>query len=400
VFIPLRTNRPPRRRPIVTELLLITNMLVYLGGLIAGVAQTGGGGTEAVIDFGHLARTDFHAYQLVTYQFLHDPSSIWHLAFNMLFLWVFGSAVEDRLGRVSFLAFYLIGGAVAGIGHMMLSPNPVIGASGSIAGITGAFLALFPRSTVQVFVLFFIIGVYHVPALWFVALYFVIDLLRQVGAIFGGGGDRVAYMAHLAGYVYGFTLAFVLLATKIVKQEEFDVFYLFKQARRRAAFRTATRGAAGGAWESASADTGARLAKQTPVEEKPPSPEQLAEAAERRAIGGLIDNHDLEGAAARYRTLLEDTPEAVLGEDHQLDLANQLQREADYPVAARAYELLLRSFPHCLKAAEVRLILGIIYARQLERPDRAQELIEAARAGLVDDDQKTLADQLLAELAT
>ena len=79
------------------------------------------------------SRVDFRPWQLVTYQFLHDPWSVFHLGFNMLFLWVFGSAVEDRMSRPSYLAFYLMGGVVAGLGHMMTSASPVIGASGSVS---------------------------------------------------------------------------------------------------------------------------------------------------------------------------------------------------------------------------------------------------------------------------
>jgi membrane associated rhomboid family serine protease len=93
-------------------------------------------------------------WQLFSSLFIHDPHSVWHLAFNMLFLWIFGAPVESRLGRVSFLSLYLLGGAVANIAHMMVSKAPVIGASGAIAGLTGAFLALYPRSRVIVLFLF------------------------------------------------------------------------------------------------------------------------------------------------------------------------------------------------------------------------------------------------------
>ncbi|MDY7107775.1 MAG: rhomboid family intramembrane serine protease, partial [Planctomycetota bacterium] len=393
MLIPLRTNRTPKRRPRVTELLIIVNLLVYLAGL---VAEYGGVFDRAtMIDWGHLGRTDFNAWGLITYQFLHDPRDLLHLAFNMLFLWVFGGAVEDRLGRANYLAFYLIGGAVAGVAHMMISPAPVIGASGSIAGVTGAFLALFPRSRIQVLLFFFIIGLYSIPSLWFIGFYFFIDLLRQTTSLLGGGGGNVAYMAHIAGYLYGFILAFLLLALRIVKREEFDVFFLFQQSRRRAAFRSASHGKLGGMWESASADTGKQIARKA-RKTAPPPPQDEKTLAARAEINRLIAEHDLPAAAAAYRKLLDEGADVIFSEQRQLDLANQLQAEEDYERAANAYERLLKAYPSSGSAAEVRLILGLLYVRRLNRPEGARALLERARGALSDEGQRALADQLLA----
>jgi membrane associated rhomboid family serine protease len=401
MLIPLRTSRQLRRRPIVTQTLIIVNMLIYLIGL---VGEAGGAFDRgALVDIGHLGRLDFQLWQLLTYQFLHDPGSIWHLAFNMLFLWVFGSAVEDRLGRTYYLGFYLSAGIVAGIAHMMTNDAPVIGASGAVAGVTGAFLALFPRSRIQILLFFFIIGVYSIPALWFIGFYFVIDLLRSLGNLLGGGGARVAYEAHLAGYAYGFAFCFALLAIGIIKRGEFDIFFLFVQARRRAKYRAAIKGTTGGMWESSSADTTRQLKERSTREAKQPRTETEQERkvfAARSEINRLIEEHQLEQAAGRYRDLLRDVPDAVMSESHQLDLANQFQAEGDHELAANAYELLLQRYPTCAKAPEVRLILGLIYSRRLGKPQRAKELIEQAKTRLVDTGQRALAEKLLSELAT
>jgi membrane associated rhomboid family serine protease len=202
MFIPLRTDRPPKRRPLVTQSLILVNLAVYLVGA-AGFYFDLFENPQALVDFGHFDPQEFKAWQLVSYQFLHDPHGILHIAFNMLFLWVFGAAVEDRLGRVGFLGFYLTGGIVAALAHAMIKPSdPVIGASGSIAGVTGAFLALFPRSRIQVLIFFFIVGVISIPSLWFIGIYITVDVLRQLFDFLGRGGRNVAYMAHLAGYVY------------------------------------------------------------------------------------------------------------------------------------------------------------------------------------------------------
>jgi membrane associated rhomboid family serine protease len=401
MLIPLRTNRQLRRQLMVTQSLIVANMLIYLIGL---VGEAGGAFDRiALVDVGHLGRQDFRVWQLFTYQFLHDPGSIWHLAFNMLFLWVFGSAVEDRLGRAYYLGFYLSGGVVAGIAHMMISPAPVIGASGAIAGVTGAFLALFPRSRIQILLFFFIIGVYSIPAIWFIGFYFVIDVLRQTGQLLGGGGARVAYMAHIAGYLYGFLFSLALLATGIIKRGEFDIFFLFVQARRRAKYRASIKGSTGGMWESSSADTTRELqerAKRPPQRSPQETERERKVIAARSEISQLINDHELEPAARRYRELLREVSDAVMSESHQLDLANQFQAEGDHELAAKAYELLLQRYPACSKAAEVRLILGLIYSRRLGKPQRAKELIEQAKSRLVDASQRALADQLLSELAT
>src|SRR5262245_25586826 len=193
MFIPIRTDREPRRRPLVTEGLIVINLVVYLIGLIG--QASGAFSMEAFIDGGAFDPRHVRWWQIVTSMFMHDPGSIWHLAFNMLFLWVFGAPVEDRLGRVGFLSFYLTGGAVAALAHGMISSSPVIGASGAIAAVSGAFLALFPRSRI---IVLFLLGfaLFAVPSLWLIGLYFVVDVLRQAWQLLGAHGSDVAYMAH------------------------------------------------------------------------------------------------------------------------------------------------------------------------------------------------------------
>ena len=395
MLIPLRTDRPLKRRPVITEALIVVNLIVYLigaAGYFFDLFEHG-----ALAGYGHFDPQNFRAWQLVTYQFMHDPNGFGHIAFNMLFLWVFGAAVEDRLGRLGFLGFYLIAGVVAALTHSAVTPSPIIGASGSIAGVTGAFLALFPRSRIKILFFFFLIGVFNIPALWFIGFYFVIDLLRQAGSFFGGGGSNVAYMAHLSGYVYGFGVGFALLAFNILKREEFDVFYLFTQARRRAAFRAASREGPAGMWSSAQADTAKRLAKS--AAEAEPITEQEQEHLKKRArISRLVAAHDLSAAATVYKQLLDEAPESVLAEPHQLDIANQLYADGQHTPAAIAYELFLKKYSVSRKANEVRLILGLIYARRLNDPKRAQQLIQEAKSKILDKGQAALADQLLAEL--
>jgi membrane associated rhomboid family serine protease len=395
MLIPIRTDRPPRRSPIVTESLIGVNLLVY--AVCVASNATGQFDLEQVTAWMHFDPQDFRWWQLLTSMFMHDPYSIWHLAFNMLFLWVFGAPVEDRLGKTGFLGFYLIGGVVAALAHSMISPAPIIGASGAIAGVTGAFLALFPRSRIIVVYWLFYFGFTSVPSLYLIGFYFVVDVLRQGGELLGARGSGVAYMAHIAGYLYGFTLAFVLLASKIIKREEYDIFFLFTQARRRAAFRAASRSKTGGLWESASADTGKQLARNAKPNQSLSADEaRLAEL--RSDINRLVAANSMTAATTKYRQLLKEAPDSVFIEQRQLELANQFYAEGDHAHAAAAYELLLDRYPRCHKAAEVRLILGLMYARQLNHPDRAREVIEAAKPSLHEPGQSALAEQLLAEL--
>jgi membrane associated rhomboid family serine protease len=415
VFIPLRTDRPPKRKPLVTQWLIVVNLAVWVIGA-AGDYFARFETPQAVTAFGRFDPQDFKAWQLVTYQFLHDPHGILHLGFNLLFLWVFGRAVEDRLGHFGFLGFYLIGGAVAALAHALVDKSPVIGASGAIAGVTGAFLALFPRSRIQVLIFFFIVGTINIPSLVFIGLYIGIDVLRTVGNLLGATPGQVAYMAHLAGYVYGFGTGFALLATKVLKREEFDVFFLFTQARRRAAFRAASREDPAGLWDSAQADTAKRLERRADRAAEPdPRQEHVAEL--RAEIGRLLSSGDVRAAAGIYQKLLAEAraapapapagkpatplsaPDIVLTEQGQLDVATHLYAQGAHADAATAYELLLERYPASAKADEVRLILGLLYARQLARPERARALIEQARPGLREQSHASLADQLLAELA-
>lgn len=395
MLIPLRTDRPPKRRPIITEMLIAVNLLIYLIGVSGSFWDKFD--ADALVAFGHYVPRDFKLWQLFTYQFIHDPNGIGHIAFNMLFLWVFGAAVEDRLTRPGFLAFYLIGGAMAGIAHGIASPeSSVIGASGSIAAVTGAFLALFPRSKIQILFFFFIIGLYYIPSLWFIGFYFFIDVARQV---FSSSKGDVAYMAHIAGYVYGFGIGFTLLATKIIKHEEFDVFFLFKQAKRRREFRSASKKTSTGMWSSPQKNKNKRNEK-VEAKDKPLDKKQMRQLEQRSEISRLITSHNLSEAANKYQLMLKDDPDATLIEAHQLDIANKLYEQDKSTDAATAYELFLARYKTSHKADEVRLLLSILYVRKLNKPEQARKLLEKAKASLRSEGHTILVDQLLNELET
>jgi membrane associated rhomboid family serine protease len=147
---------------------------------------------------------------LITSMFLHAGPL--HLLGNMVFLWIFGDNVEDRMGRARFLAFYLLCGVVVSGLHVALEPAahiPVVGASGAIAGALGAFMLMFPRARVLVLVFFFVV---EAPAFAFLAVWFLFQLPMVNGTLPVHGIESVAYWAHVGGFVAGLLLVFPFLA--------------------------------------------------------------------------------------------------------------------------------------------------------------------------------------------
>jgi membrane associated rhomboid family serine protease len=152
---------------------------------------------------------------LFTSMFMHG--GLLHIAGNLLFLWVFGNNIEDRLGRLRFLLFYLLAGLVAVYAQALIdtsSTAPTIGASGAIAGVLGAYALLYPAARVLtlIFIIFFVTLV-EIPALILLAVWFVLQFLPAVGqvAVDPGGGQGVAYFAHVGGFVFGLAVAGLIL---------------------------------------------------------------------------------------------------------------------------------------------------------------------------------------------
>jgi membrane associated rhomboid family serine protease len=137
-----------------------------------------------------------------------------HLGGNMLFLWIFGDNVEDALGKLGYLGFYLLGGIAAGALQFVLAPNstiPNVGASGAIAAVLGAYIVLYPRARVLTAVFFFLITVIELPALAVLGLWFVLQLFQGVSGLAADVNSGVAYWAHVGGFVFGVAVAFVFL---------------------------------------------------------------------------------------------------------------------------------------------------------------------------------------------
>lgn len=210
-MIPIRDHNPSTRLAYVTWLLMAANVVVHLAGMVLITTQ------RELIEFyttyamvpARISNGE-NFISLLTSTFVHGD--LWHLAGNMLFLWIFGDNLEDEMGHLGFLVFYLVAGAGAGLAQWVTepwSPVPTIGASGAIAGVMGAYLLMFPKSRVDVLVFLIIIfRVIPVPAWLMLGLWFALQLFNGVGSDPLTGG--VAYWAHAGGFVIGLVLALPL----------------------------------------------------------------------------------------------------------------------------------------------------------------------------------------------
>lgn len=383
-MIPLGTDRPLSRPPIVTKGLILANIAAFL--VMAIIERNDPERAGAIQSQLWIWGRDFHWWGLFTSAFLH--AGLLHLGGNMLFLWVFGPNVEDRFGRIGFLVFYLAGaGASAGL-QAWMDNSPAVGASGAIAAVTGAYLVLFPRTRIKLLVFFILIGVFMVPSWWFIAFSIAWDLFGQ-----GRGGTGIAHLAHLGGYGFGIGVALVLLWTRVLAREPYDLFTIWKQARRRGELREVA--------HSAQRDQ-ARREREAEAAANDPAVQARAQAAleARQAITSALGQSDLPGAARVYRALLDEfgPAAATLGRDQWVELANHLFATGDHQTAADAYERLIMAYPSDREIAGFRLILGLIAAKYLNDPIRAKRLIERAKTGTLDDQHLALAQILLADL--
>ncbi len=224
-MIPLRDANPTRRTPIITLALIVACFVAFAYEL----GRLGSGGMEALDAFvtawgivpaeltaawSSGASLTGEALTLITSQFLHGG---WlHLLGNLLFLWIFGNNIEDRLGRLRFLLFYLVGGAVAGLTQVAIDPEstiPTIGASGAIAATLGAYLVLFPRARITSLVfLGFFYQLIDVPAVIVLVFWFLLQLIDGLASlgVSDSSGGGVAFFAHIGGFVFGSLVGLVL----------------------------------------------------------------------------------------------------------------------------------------------------------------------------------------------
>jgi membrane associated rhomboid family serine protease len=207
-MIPLRDVIPTRTTPFVTFALIGINAIVFFYELTLGDAVD-----DFVASLG-LIPAAFSWFTVLTSMFLHG--GLLHFGGNMLYLWIFGDNVEDRMGHGRFVVFYLLCGAAAALAQTALNPDsivPMVGASGAIAGVMGAYFVLYPHSRIVTLVpIFFFIQILEVPAIFFLGIWFFMQFLSGVGSIAtatGEPGGGIAFWAHVAGFVAGVTSVMV-----------------------------------------------------------------------------------------------------------------------------------------------------------------------------------------------
>jgi membrane associated rhomboid family serine protease len=220
-MIPIRDTIPSRSFPIVNTVLIVVNTLVFfyelsLGSYLPRFIEHYG---LIPASFTSPERADFRIYPIFTFMFLHGG---WlHIIGNMLYLYIFGDNVEDRIGHLKYLFFYLITGLISAFSQALAnlhSTIPMIGASGAIAGVLGAYILYFPRSKIITLLpIFFFIQIVEIPAAAFLLFWFVIQFFSGVASLAitqSGGG--VAFWAHIGGFIAG-----LILAKPFAKKEDY-----------------------------------------------------------------------------------------------------------------------------------------------------------------------------------
>jgi membrane associated rhomboid family serine protease len=220
-MLPLTDHLPARRTPVINYLIIAANVLMFLWELSLGPYVQ-----RALYSVAFVPRYFWvpgylvpNIIRIFISMFLHG--GFLHIASNMLYLWIFGDNIEDRLGHAKYLIFYLVCGFGATLTHAFFNAGsnvPAIGASGAIAGVLGAYLVLYPKQRVTTLIpIFFFIIIREIPAIFLLGFWFVLQLFAGVGSLGVAQADvtgGVAYFAHIGGFVLGIFLIVVMGGTR------------------------------------------------------------------------------------------------------------------------------------------------------------------------------------------
>jgi tetratricopeptide (TPR) repeat protein len=272
------------------------------------------------------------------------------------------------------------------VGYLLLSGNaPVLGASGAISAVTGAYLVLLPRARVTLLLwLFYLFLPLDVSSLYFLLVQFIWNMVmsfnQSITATPGASEGGVAYIAHSSGYVFGILVAAGMLAGRLIDRNHFDLLSLAQSALRRDQYR---RMVAKG-YDPFIGKVSSRWTPSKPVEPAVPDTQAARELELRREISQALSDHDLAAAAPRYLELVRIAPQTVLSQQQQLDVANHLMSAEQYAQAADAYERFLKHYGGYQYVADICLMLGLLYGRYLQKDDQAVEYLQRAIASLRD----------------
>jgi membrane associated rhomboid family serine protease len=393
MIFPYRTNIRPYRTPYMNYALILLNVVIFV--ITYGPTGVSAGGTTFGLrpwaDQFMLTPATPYIWQFITYAFLHG--GMLHIGGNMFFLYLFGDNVNDKLGHTNYLCFYIAGAILSGLGHMLITggASPILGASGAVAAVTGAYLVLFPKSLVTVVYWFFIIGTFDVPAIYFIGLKAIL-LDNVIARESAGTAVRIAYEAHLSGYAFGILSMLVLLATNVVSASHFDLWSLVKQWNRRRQYRDVVQ--SGYDPFTGTVEPRPGSARKSPLDKH----QQERVMALRTEISTLITTGNLATAAEKYLLLIQVDPLQLLPKQYLLDIANQLMASGRHAESASAYERFLVHYPSYEYVEQVELILGILYARYLSNPELAIKHLEIAKQRLIDQGQLKMCETELGRL--
>ena len=390
MILPIRTSIRPWRTPYSNYALIVINTIIFMFTFyphtnpFLGTLEVLRPGAQKFM----LIPDHPRLWQFVSYAFLHG--GFWHIIGNMFFLYLFGNNVNDKLGHIGYLAFYLAGGVFSGLGHVLMNEAPVIGASGAVAAVTGAYLVLFPQTLITVLYWFIFIGTMEVPALYFIAfkMIFIDNMIARYTP------NIVAYDAHLAGYAFGIAATLVLLSTGLLTGSTLDLWDMIKQWNRRRRYRDVV---------SSSYDpfAGTTPAKQIRVKEVKTAQQRQHEEEIRQLrdeITTRIAQHNLPVATKVYLELIKLDSTQVLPRQYLLDIANQLASEDRHAESAQAYEKFLTHYSGYEYVEQVQLMLGILYSRYLQQPEPAIKYLKAAAEKLTDPGQLSMCREELSLL--
>ena len=390
--LPIRTSIRPRRTPYLNYGLIAVNVAIFLlssqmlrDPLSGKLVMTLRPWAELFM----LTPARPHLWQFVSYAFLHGGWA--HIIGNMFFLYLFGNNVNEKLGNVGYLCFYLGGAVFSGIGHTLLNSGPAVGASGAVAAVTGAYFALFPKTLITVFYwLFYFMDTIEVPAYYLIGLKLI--LIDNVITIRTPG---VAYDAHLAGYAFGIVVSLLLLATRLVGNDQTDLWFMFRQWNRRRVHRDSV----SDGYDPFKGRPGQKVVAVGEVKKTPAQQEHDEQAAGlRNEIIRLISQKNLPEAAKLYLELVGMDAGQVLAQRHQLDVANQLMSMGEWEQSAAAYEKFLIHYKSYEYAEQVQLMLGLLYSRYLDAPAKAVGYLKAAKEKLADAGQIKMCEDELTKL--
>jgi membrane associated rhomboid family serine protease len=221
-MLPIKDINRPSKPPIVTKLLIILNVIVFVYTYSKPLNVF----RKIVDEFGVKPAVILHGgepYTLITSMFLHGD--IMHIFGNMLYLWIFGDNVEDRFGHLTFLGFYISGGILGAIAQSLLTPTsttPMIGASGAVSAVLGAYLIMFPWARVLTLIFGWFIWMIEIPAYYYLGFWFLLQFLYGMISL-RGIELYVAYWAHISGFILGVVVA--LYVKKRYKKRTFMELY-------------------------------------------------------------------------------------------------------------------------------------------------------------------------------